>query len=135
MAERFVVQKRAATAGKKADERRAGQRLQATYRIAYECYSARGIKIDEGPARTVDISGKGALIEVPRPIDLDASMILLVMAPFHMLMVKGSVVHSRRVQNGQFHVGVRLTEVVEGSWDVLNSILKERQAEIVDEGK
>ncbi len=133
--ERFVVQKRDSSASKKPDERRTGQRLQATYRIAYECYSPRGIKIDEGPARTVDISGKGALIEVPRPVDLDASMVLLVMAPFHMLMVKGSVVHSRRVQNGQFHVGVRLTEVVEGSWDVLKSILKERQAEIADEGK
>ncbi len=133
--ERFVVQKRVTASSKKKDERRSSPRLQATYRIAYECYSPRGIKIDEGPARTVDISGKGALIEVPRSIDLDASMVLLVMAPFHMLMVKGSVVHSRRVQNGQFHVGVRLTEIVEGSWDVLNSILKERQAEMTDEGK
>ncbi len=133
VAERFVVHKRASIAAKKKDERRSAPRLQATYRIAYECYSPRGIKIDEGPARTVDISGRGALIEVPRAIDLDSSMVLLVMAPFHMLMVKGSVVHSRRVQSGQFHVGVRLTEIVEGSWDVLNSILRERQAEIADE--
>ncbi len=135
ISERFVVHKRISAQSKKKDERRTTPRLQATYRIAYECYSARGIKIDEGPARTVDISGRGALIEVPRAIDLDSSMVLLVMAPFHMLMVKGSVVHSRRVQGGQFHVGVQLTEVVEGSWDVLNSILKERQAEIGDEGK
>lgn len=132
--ERFVVHRRISSGKKSASERRNSQRVSATYRIAYECYSARGIKIDEGPARTVDISGRGALIEVPRPVDLDSSVVLLVMAPFHMLMVKGSVVHSRRVQNGQFHVGVRLTEVVEGSWDVLNSILKERKAEIADEG-
>jgi hypothetical protein len=56
-------------------------------------------------------------------------MVLLVMAPFHMLMVRGSVVHSRRVKNGSFHVGVRLTEVVEGTWEVLQEVIRERLSE------
>ncbi len=129
--ERFVVHKRDQHTG---EERRAFPRVQASYRLAYECYSPRGIKIDEGPARTIDISGRGALIEIPRPVDLDSSLILLVMAPFHMLMVRGSVVHSRRIDSGAFHVGVRLNEVIEGSWDVLDSIVSERRAEIADEG-
>ncbi len=134
VSERFVVQQRTNRARPDENDRRTLPRLQASYRLAYECYSPRGIKIDEGPARTIDISGRGALIEIQRPVDLDASLILLVMAPFHMLMVRGSVVHSRRVDNGAFHVGVRLNEVVEGSWDVLDSILQERRAEIADEG-
>jgi hypothetical protein len=46
-----------------------------------------------------------------------------------MLMVKGSVVHSRRSESGTFHVGVKLTEVIEGTWDVLNWMIKERNAE------
>ncbi len=132
--ERFVVQQRSSPLRIDESDRRMHPRVEATYRIAYECYSPRGIKIDEGPARTVDISGRGALIEVSRAVDLDASIVLLVMAPFHMLMVKGNVVHSRRIENGRFHVGVRLVEVVEGSWDVLDSILRERRAEIADEG-
>ncbi len=106
-------------------ERRGFPRVDATYRIAYECFDPRGHKIDEGPARTVDISGRGALIEIPRGVDLDANMILLVMAPFHMLMVKGSVVHSRKVKNGSYHVGVRLTEVVEGTWEALQEVVRE----------
>lgn len=114
-------------------ERRASPRVDATYRIAYECFNSWGVKVDEGPAKTVDISGRGALIEIPRGVPLDASMVLLVMAPFHMLMVKGSVVHSRRVENGTYHVGVKLTEVIEGTWDVLNWVLRERLAEKSDQ--
>lgn len=110
-------------------ERRASPRVDATYRIAYECFNSWGVKVDEGPAKTVDISGRGALIEIPRGVPLDASMVLLVMAPFHMLMVKGSVVHSRRAENGTYHVGVKLTEVIEGTWDVLNWVIRERMAE------
>lgn len=110
-------------------ERRAAPRVDATYKIAYECFNTQGIKVDEGPAKTVDISGRGALIEIPRGVRLDDSMVLLVMAPFHMLMVKGNVVHSRRSQNGAYHVGVRLTEVVEGSWDVLDLVIRERKTE------
>lgn len=113
-------------------DRRAQPRIDATYRIAYECFNPWGIKVDEGPAKTVDISGRGALIEIPRGVPLDASMVLLVMAPFHMLMVKGSVVHSRRSENGTYHVGVHLTEVVEGSWDILDWVLRERLAEKTD---
>lgn len=116
----------------KEKERRAQPRVDATYRIAYECFNPWGIKVDEGPAKTVDISGRGALIEIPRGVPLDASMVLLVMAPFHMLMVKGSVVHSRRSDNGTYHVGVHLTEVVEGSWDILDWVIKERLAEKAD---
>lgn len=107
-------------------ERRTSPRLSATYRIAYECFNRRGIKVDEGPARTVDISGRGALVEIPRGVDLDASMVLLVMAPFHMVMVKGNVVHSRPTGKGSFHVGVRLTEVIEGTWDLLEQVVREQ---------
>ncbi len=112
-----------------AQERRGAPRVDATYKIAYECFNSWGVKVDEGPARTVDISGRGALIEIQRGVPLDASMVLLVMAPFHMLMVKGSVVHSRRAPNGTFHVGVHLTEVVEGTWDVLDWVIRERISE------
>jgi uncharacterized protein YecE (DUF72 family) len=126
-----IVKPAAATtpANESEKERRAAPRVDATYKIAYECFNAWGVKVDEGPAKTVDISGRGALIEIQHGVPLDASMVLLVMAPFHMLMVKGSVVHSRRMSSGTFHVGVHLTEVVEGTWDVLDYVIRERMSE------
>jgi hypothetical protein len=98
-------------------ERRAWPRTDAIYQIAYECFNAYGHKIDTGMAQTVNISGHGALIEMPRGVDPGTSMILWITAPFHTLLVKGNVVHSHVAANGLFCVGVRLTDVIEGSWD------------------
>jgi hypothetical protein len=89
-----------------------------TCNIAYECFDPWGVKVDEGPARTVDIRGRGALVEIPRGVPLDASMVLWVRGAFHMLLAKGNVVHSRPAPNGTYHVGVQVTEVVESSWNV-----------------
>jgi hypothetical protein len=36
-----------------------------------------------------------------------------------MMLVKGNVVHAHQESNGLFRVGVRLTDVIEGNWDVL----------------
>jgi hypothetical protein len=94
--------------------------------MGYECFNPLGVKVDEGPADTVNITGRGALIEIPRNVPLDASMVLRVNAPFYMLMVKGSVLHSRLAPNGTYHVGVRMTEVVESSWEMIDHVLRER---------
>lgn len=111
-------------------ERREHPRAATAFQIAYECFNARGEKTDEGAALTVNISERGVLIEMPHGVDLDGSMILWITAPFYTLLVKGSVVHARAVANGLFHVGVRLTEVIEGSWDWLE---QQVQARLVEE--
>jgi hypothetical protein len=106
-------------------ERRTEPRVQAAYQITYECF-LRGAKIGEGAANTVNISEHGALIEMPQGVDLDASLIVWITAPFYTLLVQGNVVHSRRESNGRFHVGVRLTDMIEGSWDCLIHDVKAR---------
>ncbi|MBI5649692.1 MAG: PilZ domain-containing protein [Chloroflexi bacterium] len=110
-------------------ERRESPRREAIYHIAFESFNAHGEKVDAGPAHTVNISGRGALVEMPRGVDLDGSMILWIMGPFHTVLVKGSVVHSRSIANGAFHVGVRLLDMIEGSWDIWEKIARGRMEE------
>ncbi len=110
-------------------ERRQWARVNATYEITYECFNARGAKIHAGDARTVDISGRGALIEMSRGVDLDDSLILWIKSPFTLLLVKGNVVHARLSSNGSWHVGVKMTDMIEGSWEALEKIVRERMEE------
>ncbi|MCI0475030.1 MAG: PilZ domain-containing protein [Anaerolineales bacterium] len=99
-------------------EQRQEPRVQAAYQIMYECFR-HDAKVSEGAAHTVNLSERGALIELTQEVALDASMILWIFAPFYTLLVKGDVVHAQRRANGLFRVGVKLTDVIEGNWDVL----------------
>ena len=110
------------------EERRQEPRVQAAYQILYECF-LRDTKVSEGAAQTVNLSEHGALIELAQEVDPDASLILWIMAPFYTLLVKGNVVHARREANGLFRVGVRLTDVIEGNWQVLKKGLEARTVE------
>jgi len=89
----------------------------------------RDAKVGEGAAQTVNLSEHGALIEMAQEVALAASLILWIMAPFYALLVKGNVVHARREPNGLFHVGVKLTDVIEGSWDPLRKDIQSRASE------
>jgi len=111
-------------------ERRATPRANVAYQIAYECFNRDGAKIGKGAAHTVNLSGRGALIEMEHAVDADTSMILWILAPFYTMLAKGSVVHSHAAENGLFRVGMRLTDVIEGSWDVLERDVKARLEEI-----
>lgn len=110
-------------------ERREMPRRDIVYQISYECFNARGEKVDVGTARTVNISGRGVLIEMSRGVDLDASLILWIQGPFHMVLVKGAVVHSRLANDGSFHVGVRLMDIIEGTWEIWERIAQTRLEE------
>ena len=111
------------------EEHRKGPRVRAAYQILYECF-LRDAKVSEGAAQTVNLSEHGALIELAQEVDLDASLILWIMAPFYTLLVKGTVVHTRREANGLFHVGVKLTDVIEGNWQVLKKDIDSRAVEM-----
>ena len=110
------------------EDRREGPRVKAAYQILYECF-LRDAKVGEGAAQTVNLSEHGALIEMAQEVDLDASMILWIFAPFYTMLVKGNVVHTRRGANGLFHVGVKLTDVIEGNWQVLKKDIESRAAD------
>lgn len=105
-------------------ERRESPRTEAVYQITYECFDAHGTRVDVGSARTVNISDRGALLETTRGLDLNASLILWVRGPFHTLLFKGDVVHSRGISEGVFHVGVKLTDVIEGSWSIWKRVVE-----------
>lgn len=113
------------------DDRRQEPRVEAAYQISFECF-LRGAKVGEGIAHTVNISEHGALIEMSNGVDLDASLILWIMAPFYTMLVRGNVVHSRLAPGGVYHVGVRLTDVIEGSWDVMRRSIEARYVQEVE---
>jgi hypothetical protein len=106
-------------------EQRQSPRVQAAYQIMYECFQ-RDAKVSEGAAHTVNLSERGALIELTQEVALDASLILWIFAPFYTLLVKGEVVHAHRCANGLFRVGVKLTDVIEGNWQVLQKDIRAR---------
>lgn len=106
-------------------ERRSEPRVQVAYAINYE-YFVGGVKIGDGVAKTVDLSEHGALVQLPAPVDMTASLILWIHAPFYTLLVKGNVVHARKTQEGSFLVGVRLTDFIEGNWDHLKKDIRSR---------
>jgi hypothetical protein len=110
------------------EEHRIEPRVKAAYHILYECF-LRDAKVCEGAAQTVNLSEHGALIEMAQEVALDASLILWIMAPFYTMLVKGNVVHSHRGANGLFHVGVKLTDVIEGNWQVLKKDVASRAVE------
>jgi hypothetical protein len=110
------------------EEHRAEPRVKAAYRILYECF-LYDAKVGEGAAQTVNLSEHGALIEMAQEVDLDTSMILWIMAPFYTMLVKGNVVHAHRGANGLFQIGVKLTDVIEGNWQVLKKDVSSRAVE------
>lgn len=107
------------------EEQREEPRLQAACQILYECFQ-HDAKVGEGTARSVNLSEHGALIELTQEIAPDSSLILWIMAPFYTMLVKGNVVHAHRESNGSFRVGVKLTDVIEGNWDLLKKELDAR---------
>jgi len=104
-------------------EKRQLPRANAAYNIAYEFFDPRGAKTDEGSALTVNISGRGALIELPRALAADGSLILWITAPFYTGLFKGQVMHARAAANGMFHIGIQLTDVIEGHWEALEQLV------------
>ncbi len=100
------------------DERRTEPRAKAASQITFECFR-HGVKISQGYARTINLSEHGALVEMPCAIDLESALILSIHAPFYMLVIQGTVVHSRQISDTAYRVGVHLTNSIEGNWDHL----------------
>lgn len=98
------------------EDRRTSPRVNVAMQITYECFNPQGVKVDEGDAHTVNISGRGALIELEHDVSADARLLLCVKQPFYTLMMVGSVVHSHRVPAGHYRIGIQLIDVIEGAW-------------------
>ena len=117
----------------KFDDRRIELRAAAVYQITYECYR-QGAKVGEGFARTVNVSENGALVEMPQGIELDASLVLAILSPFYTLVIRGDVMHSRQISDHAYHVGVRLTDAIDGNWDHLKLDVRKCLRETMYEG-
>lgn len=104
-------------------ERREYPRAQAAQQITYERFDARGVKVAEGNAVTINLSERGALIETPRDLGIEGSLIVCVLTPFYVGIFRGRVVHSHQMTNQLFRAGIQLTEVIEGRWDAMQALV------------
>jgi hypothetical protein len=107
--------------------RREWERVTSAQQIAYEYFNGQGDKVDSGNAHTVNISGRGALVEMPHACDLNASLILWITNPLQTMLIRGDIIHSRRADDGSFHVGVRLVDMIVGNWEGWEKLIKSKQ--------
>ena len=113
------------------EDRRTAPRVAAAYQITFECFR-QGVQVSQGTARTVNISDNGALVEMPYAVDLDTSLILSINAPFYTLVARGDVVHARQIASGVYHIGIKLTDMIEGDWSHLKLDVLQRLEEEPD---
>lgn len=103
-------------------ERRTMPRYNVAMQITYECFNRRGEKVDEGDAHTINLSGRGALVELACDVSADARLLLCIKQPFYTLLVMGNVVHSRRVTAGNYQIGIQLIDMIEGTWQAWDKL-------------
>ena len=115
-------------------ERRTSERVNVAFEITYECFSANGKKVDTGSAYTVNISGRGVLVELPRNVEADARMLLCIKKPFYTMLVMGNVVHSHQVQDGAYQIGMQMTDMIEGRWQDWEKLVQPNWEEPQHEG-
>ena len=96
------------------DERRNEPRATAASIITFECFQ-QGVKITQGYANTLNLSEHGALVELPCDVENDMQMVLSVIAPLYTLIIEGDVIHSRQISANAYHVGIKLTNAIEGN--------------------
>ena len=108
-------------------ERREYPRMQTAHKISYEHFDAQGVKVGEGDALTVNLSGRGALIETFHELDGEGSLIVWIFAPFYIGVYKGRILHSRQMANQRFRMGVQLTDVIEGHWQALEQLVNQNR--------
>ena len=105
-------------------DRRIEPRARAAYQIEYEYFSPAGAKTAEGTAVTVNMSGRGALIEVTHDLGSGGSMILCIIAPLYTMLFRAQIVHTRLSPNGLYLIGVQLTDVIEGRWETVEQLVQ-----------
>ena len=106
-------------------DRRQLSRVPAIYAVTFEHFLGSR-KIGYGYAQSVNISGRGLLFETTQPVGSNDTLILWLNAPQYALHVRGIVVHAHRTGRGLWRVGVRLDEVIEGDWHLLERDIEHR---------
>ena len=103
-------------------EQRLWPRVPAIFAVDYE-YFIGSLKLAQGQAHTVNMSGRGLAFETRHPLQQNGTVILWLTGPRATLHVRGVVIHSRPTPHKTYLVGVALEHLIEGEWDTLTRVV------------
>jgi len=106
-------------------ERRRSPRVTAVYPVTFEQFSPEGAKVCDGVALTVNISEQGILLETKRPLEVASRLLVTIACPLYTVVAQGDIVHVQPLPTGWFLIGVRLEEMIAGTWEMWQEDVQE----------
>jgi hypothetical protein len=88
-------------------DQRKWARVETCNLISYTCLDETGLALKQGMGRALDVSQDGLLLECGAPIESEIISLLSADAEERLIEIRGEVVHSRRIETGNYHVGIR----------------------------
>jgi hypothetical protein len=94
-------------------EKRRYPRLDRKLLVSYDHFNLDNIKDDEGIARTLDMSVRGLLLELPRPVEKGSTFRMNLNLEGEIVELFGEVVWVKETGAGTYEAGVELRYVPE----------------------
>jgi len=105
-------------------EKRRYKRIKTNTPLTYVCLDRRGNPIDQGIARTLDISQGGLLMETKVPIEAKFIQLTSIGIKNELIKIKVKVAYCREEKSKNFHVGVRFLENNERIREIIVGMIK-----------
>jgi hypothetical protein len=87
-------------------DRRKYNRYSSLNLLFYTCLNEKGVRVDQGMGRTLNVSKAGLLLETYYPIDSNFILIMDLGLKDETVDIKGEVVHSGKNDAGRYESGV-----------------------------
>lgn len=108
-------------------EKRRFPRLDRHLLVGYDHFNSDNLKDDEGLARTLDMSVRGLLLELPRPVEPGTTLRLQLNLTGELIEAFGEVTRCEDADhNGMYEVGVLLKYVPEAFITVVERYFQDR---------
>lgn len=93
------------------DDKRRYPRLDRKYLVSYEQFDVNTLDDEQGMGRTLNMSNKGLLLQLPRAVDLGTTLCVSLAIEGKIADVIGKVVHCVENEAGLFEAGLELQYV------------------------
>jgi hypothetical protein len=93
------------------DDKRRYPRLDRRYLVSYEQFDVNTLDDEQGMGRTVNMSVRGLLLQLPRPVDMGTTLCVSLAIEGEIADVIGKVVHCVENEAGLYEAGLELQYV------------------------
>lgn len=94
-------------------EKRRFPRVDRKLLVSYDHFSLDNLKDDEGVARTLDMSVRGLLLQLPRPVEIGSTLRLSLDLGGDVIEAFGEVTRCEEDEEGMYEAGIQLKYVPE----------------------